>query len=146
MKNAFKKISIFLALLIVATSAFAQESTEASSESGDDSYFYMNVPIVTVYDHNQAYIVSYLKGSIGVGECYLPKEWFKTDNVDKCRVRALPKGTQPYMTVVYKNGSIQKIYLNMPTNRRESCWKILSNNVDISDKLNTDVSSFSIEY
>ncbi|MCR4789872.1 MAG: hypothetical protein K5839_02210 [Treponemataceae bacterium] len=143
MKSLAKKFVLILVALLLAGSLFAQSSEESSSS---DELFYINVPILFVYDHADAYVVNYNKGSIGVGEVVLPKEWFKTSDVDKCRVRPLSKNMTPYMTVIYKNGTFQKAYLNMPTNHSESCWKVLSKNADLSDKINTDKGSLKIEY
>ena len=130
MKSSVKKIAIFLVLSLIAVGVFAEESSK------DEDLFYMNVPIINVYDHIDAYVVTYERGSIGSSTAYLPKEWFKTSRKeDKCRVRPLPKGMRPYMTVIYNHGEILKVYLTMPSNHREDGWKVLDKNIDISDKL-----------
>ncbi|MCR5699444.1 MAG: hypothetical protein K6G52_07360 [Treponemataceae bacterium] len=130
MKSFAKKIFVVLFVLMAFSfSAYSQES------SADQDIFYINVPILHVYEHIDAYMVTYAKGSIGTEKVFLAKEWFKTSEADKCRVRPLIKGMQPYMTIVYLNGSIQKVYLNMPTNHQEPCWKVLSRNVDVQSNL-----------
>ena len=142
MKSTVKKLIVLLALSFVALGVFAQEES-----SEDEDLFYINVPIINVYDHVDAYVVSYARGSIGTANAYLPKEWFKTNRKeDKCRVRPLPKGMKPYMTIIYNNGSIMKVYLTMPANHREEGWKVLDKNLDISDKLVSEPSELVIQY
>ncbi len=140
MKLSVKKIVLFMVVMMVALCAYSQES-----ESEND-LFYINVPIINVYDHIDAYVVTYARGSIDSENVYLPKTWFKTSEAEKCRVRPLLKGMTPYMTVVYVNGTITKVYLNMPTNRRESCWKVLSRNIDVSSKLPGSPSELSFKF
>ncbi|MGP1587011.1 MAG: hypothetical protein ACTTHG_01570 [Treponemataceae bacterium] len=136
-----KKFAPVFLFFLFACAAFAQSSTEEK-----DDYFYINVPIVRVYDHLDAYIVNYQKGSMGIGEVCIPKEWFTTNLTDKCRVRPLPRLVQPYMTVIFKGGALKKIYLTMPTDRRDPSWKILSKDVDISSKMNKDISTLKVDF
>ena len=141
MKTSVKKFAVILVLSLVAIGVYAQESSK------DEDLFYMNVPIINVYDHIDAYVVNYARGSIGTGNVYLPKEWFKTSRKeDKCRVRPMPKGMKPYMTVIYNHGTILKVYLTMPSNHREDGWKVLSKNIDISDKLVSEPSELEFKF
>ena len=141
MKSFGKKIFVFLfVLLAFGFCAFAQESSE------EQDIFYVNVPILHVYEHIDAYMVTYAKGSIGTEKVFLSKKWFKTSDADKCRVRPLIKGMQPYMTVVYVNGSVQKVYLNMPTNHQEPCWKVLSRNIEVESNLVESPSELSFSF
>lgn len=138
-----KKLFLCLFALLFSLSLFAQ-TAESEQSSEEESFYYINVPVLRVFDHKDAYVVHYQKGSMGVGEVFVPKEWFVTSEKNKSRVRPLAKGLEPYMTVVYLNGSFLKVFLNMPTDRRNTYWSILSKDIDISSKLNKD--TLNIEY
>lgn len=133
-----KKLFLVLFVLTLFTGVYAQEM------ENEAELFYINVPIVRVYDHIDAYVVHYQKGNMAVGQVFVPKEWFNTREVNKSRVRPLAKGLTPYMTVIYANGEFQKVFLNMPTNRSHSAWKILSHNIDVASRMNTE--TLEIEY
>ncbi len=132
-----KKLIIILLVSLLCFGLYAQESEQ-------QDLFYINVPIVRVYDHIDAYVVHYLKGNMDVGQVFVPKTWFNTQEVNKSRLRPLAKGVEPYMTVIYESGTFQKVYINMPINRSHSAWKILSHNVDVASKMNTE--TLEIEY
>lgn len=133
-----KKIILFFLLTLICFGLYAQE------EENEADLFYINVPIIRVYDHIDAYVVHYQKGNMDVGQVFVPKQWFNTREANKSRLRPLAKGLEPYMTVVYDSGTFQKVYINMPVNRRHSSWKILSHNIDVASKMNTE--TLEIEY
>ena len=133
-----KKLIIIFLVTLLCFSLYAQQEAE------EQDLFYINVPIVRVYDHIDAYVVHYLKGNMSVGQVFVPKVWFNTQEVNKSRLRPLAKGVEPYMTVIYESGTFQKVYINMPINRRHSSWKILSRNIDVASKMNTE--TLEIEY
>ena len=133
-----KKLILIFLVALIGFCAFAHDFENESD------LFYINVPIIRVYDHIDAYIVHYQKGNMDVGQAFVPKEWFKTSEVNKSRVRPLAKGVQPYMTVIYSEGTFQKVFINMPENRRHSAWKILSHNIDVASRMNTE--TLEIEY
>lgn len=133
-----KKLIIIFLVSLLCFSLYAQQETE------EQDLFYINVPIVRVYDHIDAYVVHYLKGNMSVGQVFVPKVWFNTQETNKSRLRPLAKGVEPYMTVIYEAGTFQKVYINMPINRRHSSWKILSRNIDVASKMNTE--TLEIEY
>ncbi|MBP7480058.1 MAG: hypothetical protein KA785_06375 [Spirochaetaceae bacterium] len=129
-----KKIVMSLALLVlVSLPFFAQNSEENSGE-----FTYFNVQVLRVYEHREAYLVLYNKTSTKMGQVAVPKEWFKYDSANHSRVRPLPAGVNPYMTVIYKDNEFYKVYLNMPTDRSNSAWAVLSPNIDISSKINKE--------
>ena len=133
-----KKLIIIFLVSLLCFSLYAQQEAE------EQDLFYINVPIVRVYDHIDAYVVHYLKGNMSVGQVFVPKVWFNTQETNKSRLRPLAKGVEPYMTVIYEAGTFQKVYINMPINRRHSSWKILSRNIDVASKMNTE--TLEIEY
>ena len=133
-----KKLIIILLFSLLCFSLYAQQNAE------EQDLFYINVPIVRVYDHIDAYVVHYLKGNMEVGQVFVPKVWFNQHELNKSRVRPLAKGLDPYMTVIYESGTFRKVFINMPVDRKHSAWKILSRNVDVASKMNTE--TLEIEY
>ncbi len=129
-----KKIVMSLALLVLVSLPFFAQS--ANQESGSFTYF--NVPVLRVYEHNDAYLVLYSRTGTKMGQVALPKEWFRYNSSNHSRIRALPARLNPYMTVIYKDGQFYKVYLNMPTDRSNSAWSVLSANIDISSKINKE--------
>ncbi len=129
-----KKILMSIVLLVlVSLPFFAQNSEE---DRGEFTYF--NVQVLKVFEHKDAYLVLYNKTSTKMGQVALPKEWFDYNSSNHSRVRPLPSGMNPYMTVIYKDNSFYKVYLNMPTDRTHSSWAVLSPNIDISSKINKE--------
>ena len=133
-----KKLILIFLVALIGFCAFAQDFENESD------LFYINVPIIRVYDHIDAYVVHYLKGNMEVGQVFVPKVWFNTHEFNKSRLRPLAKGVEPYMTVIYESGEFRKVYINMPIDRKHSAWKILSRNVDVASKMNTE--TLEIEY
>lgn len=128
-----KKWGIVVALLLTATlgtvSAVEQEHKYEFQEA---KVSYHNVTVYKVLDHRQAYVVLYAKGHGDVGTVTIPKKWYK-DAPSKLYFRQLPKGMQPYMTVVSRDDSFDHVILTMPTSRANSAWGVADSNVVIED-------------
>ena len=134
-----KRIVMSVVLLVlIAVPFFSQES----EDQGAFSYF--NVQILKVYEHKDAYLVLYNTMGTKMGEVAISKDWFKYNSENHSRIRPLPSEMDPYMTIIYKDNAFYKVYLNMPTDRSNSAWAVLSPNIDISSKINTD--TLEIEY
>lgn len=129
-----KKKGIILAFLILlGFGLYAQEANQAS-----ESFSYLNVDIVKVYQHKDAYFVLYNKSGNKMGQVALPKDWFHYASENKSKIRPLPPKLDPYLTIIYKDGAFYKVYLNMPVDRLHPVWAVLDNNIDISARINTE--------
>lgn len=129
-----KKIVMSLALMVLVSLPFFAQN----SEENNGHFTYFNVQVLRVYEHKDAYLVLYNKTGTKMGQVAVPKDWFKYNSTNYSRVRSLPEGMHPYMTVIYKDNEFYKVYLNMPTDRSNSAWAVLSPNIDISSKINKE--------
>lgn len=129
-----KKKSIVLGLLaLLCIGLFAQEATQS-----ENTFSYFNVDIVKVYQHKDAYYVLYNKSGNKMGQVALPKEWFNYKSENKSKIRPLPLGLGPYLTIIYKDSAFYKVYLNMPVDKMHPSWAVLDNNLDISARINKE--------
>ena len=130
-----KKILIALVLACVCVLPAVSQSNGSETTStpiwdhGDNvsNFTYRNVRIYKVYDYKTAYVVLYEKGGVGVGTVTIPKKWYaKKSSERKLEFRNLPKGIDPYMTIIYKDDEFYKvwlswIYLGRSANLYRSC-------------------------
>lgn len=135
-----KKILMSLVLLSFVILPFFGQNTEENR--GEFTYF--NMQILKVYEHKDAYLVLYNKTGTKMGQVAITKDWFKYDSPNHSRVRPLPPTMYPYMTIIYKDNAFYKVYLNMPADRSDSAWAVLSPNVDISSRINKE--TLELEY
>lgn len=127
-------MSIVLGLLVfLCLSLYAQSLGESSG-----GFTYLNVEIIKVYQHKDAYFVLYQRNGTKMGQVALPKEWFHYSSENQSKVRPLPNGLNPYLTVIYKDSEFYKVYLNMPVDRLHPSWAVLDNNIDITAKINKE--------
>lgn len=136
-----KKTFVLFALLtaFVSLPFFARETKYPYQEA---TVSYRNVTVYKVLDHKDAYIVIYAKGHTGVGQVSIPKTWFK-QTPKKLSFRQLPKGMGPYMTLIDKEGSFERVILTMPINRDDKAWGVADSNVVVSD---ADKDTLEVEY
>lgn len=135
-----KFLVLFLLVAIFATGTlFAQEL----KEDNKSSLSYRNVNIHKILDHKDVYIVLYSKHGVGVGQVMIPKTWTKT-NPKKVQFRTLPKGLNPFMTVVYKDGEFHKVILTISNEKFGGTWAVASPYADIGDSAQAE--SLVIEY
>ena len=140
-----KKLFILAALLCVGVlfSASAKEQADYKYEYQESTVTYRNVQIYKVLDHKDAFIVMYAKGHRNVGTVNLPKKWYSSaSRVDtKLSMRALPKGMNPYMTVIYRDGAFERVLLTLPVSRGNAIWGVAdsTHQVDDADKDTLDI-------
>ena len=135
-----KFLVLTLLIAIFATGVvFAQESNEDKMSS----LSYRNVNIHKILDHNDVYIVLYSKHGVGVGKVMIPKTWTKT-NPKKVQFRTLPKGLNPFMTVVYKDGEFHKVILTISNQKIDGIWAVANPYADIGDSAQAE--TLVIEY
>lgn len=138
------KKTIIVALISVALfsglsfTVFAQEKAEVAEKQykypyQESNLSYKNVVVYKVLDQKDAYIVMYAKGHREVGNIAIPKRWYK-ESPHKLAFRKLPKGMDPYMTVLYRGGQFDQVILTMPESRANSAWGVADSNaqVDVS--------------
>ncbi len=129
-----KKKFVLLSLLVLLSLAlYAQSSSET-----EENLTYLNVDIIKVYQHKDAYFVLYNKSGNKMGQVALPKEWFQYGSGNHSRIRPLPSKLAPYLTVIYKDNEFYKVYLNMPVDRLHPAWAVLDNNIDITARINKE--------
>ena len=131
--------AILLAITLFTVSAVEQEYRYEFKES---KISYHNVTVYKVLDHKQAYIVMYAKGHRDVGNITIPKKWYN-EKPSKLSFRALPKGMTPFMTVIKKEGSFDRVILTMPTDKSNLAWGVADSSVTVED---ADKDTFDIVY
>jgi hypothetical protein len=126
-----KKAFIITALLLVSVSLpfFAGETKYPYQEA---EISYRNVTVYKVFDQKDAYIVMYAKVPTGVGQVTIPKTWYKTGE-QKLTFRPLPKGMDPYMTIITRSGTFERVILTMPVSRMSSAWAVAEPNAPSGD-------------
>lgn len=129
------KKSLLALLLVVGLSvsgAFAQEQAGQPNKY-DGNITYRNVVVYKVFDHKDVVIVMYAKHGKDMGQVMIPKSWMY-ENPRKLTYRELPKGLNPYMSVVEKDGEFHKVVLNLPPVRSpDSTWTVAKPYTDIGD-------------
>ena len=114
-----------------------------SDDSSSSNLSYRNVSVHKIFDQKEVYIVLYAKNGNGVGQVMIPKSWAK-ETPSKIQFRLLPKGLNPYMTVVYKDNEFLKVILTMPSPKIGSTWAVAGDYVDIGDSAQAE--TLVIEY
>ena len=75
----------------------------------------------------------YAKHGKDMGQVMIPKSWMY-ENPRKLTYRELPKGLNPYMSVVEKDGEFHKVVLNLPPVRSpDSTWTVAKPYTDVGD-------------
>ena len=134
-----------LTLPMIAQQAEGENSTPIWDHGDNISNLdYNNVKIYKIYDQAENYVVLYEKRGIKVGQVNIPKQWIRsTDGNDpKLKMRPISEDIEPYMSVIYKDGSFYKVVLSLPSSRVNSIWGVAPNGL----KVETDVDNFNIEY
>lgn len=142
------KKTLFLSVLFLAGvlfSAAAKDPTEYKYEYQKAAISYRNVPVYKVLDQRDAYIVMYAKGHRDVGSVTVPKKWYSSNEGTgaKLAFRALPRGMQSYMTVIYREGAFERVILTMPTSKAASVWGVADSGTQVDD---IDKETLEIEY
>lgn len=124
---------VFAAFCLAATAEnSSQPNKKYTNEFVESTVSYRNVNIRKVLDHRDAYIVFYQKGHRDTGTVTIPKRWYK-ENPKKLTFRPLPKGMTPYMTVISREGSFERVTLTMPKNQVAPYWGVADSSVTIND-------------
>lgn len=132
-----KKLFILSALICagVLFSASAREKQDYKYDFQEAKISYHNAQVYKVLDHKDAYIVMYATGQRDVGTVSIPKKWYssamRTDS--KLNFRPLPKGMNPYMTVISRDGAFERVLLTIPTSRLSPIWGIADDSQDAGD-------------
>jgi len=134
MKKIFLSILLVLAITttVVAQTQQVQRNESSSQEEGKSSLSYRNVTIYKILDHKDVYIVLHGKNGLGIGQVMIPKTW-SHESPRKLQFRTLPKGLNPFMTVVYKDGEFHKVVLTLPVTKSGNVWGVAHDYADIGD-------------
>lgn len=124
-----KKIC-FAAILLVLCVSFA--FTENNVEQGSVSY--VNVPILKVYDATDCYVVAYRQNGIGIGQTSIPKSWFIQGSPErKASLRNISAVLSPYLTIWFRDGEFDFLYINITSNRADNVWGVAAGSKNIPD-------------
>lgn len=143
-----KKSFILSALILfgILFGAAAQENQrEYKYPFQESEVSYHNVIVYKVLDQKETYIVIYAKGHRDVGTVTIPKKWYSSavNPQAKLTFRSLSKGMTPYMTIISRNGSFERVIMNLPTSRADSVWGVADSSYQVDD---ADKDSLEIVY
>lgn len=136
------KKSFVLSALILVGILFGVTAQDAKREYKypfqESEISYHNVIVYKVLDQKESYIVLYAKGHRDIGTVKIPKEWYSSAvNPDaKLTFRALPNGMTPYMTVISRGDSFERVIMTLPTSRSESVWGVADSGTN-TDSINS---------
>lgn len=133
-----KKSFILSAFILVGIlfGAVAQENQrEYKYPFQESEVSYHNVIVYKVLDQKEAYIVLYAKGHRDVGTVTIPKKWYSSavNSEAKLSFRSLPKGMTPYMTVISRNDSFERVIMTLPSSRADSVWGVADSSYQVDD-------------
>ncbi len=137
-----KKIFCISALLFTMVTFLAvAEERQYKYQFQEAEISYKNVIVYKVLDHKDAYVVMYAKGHRDIGNIAIPKKWYN-ESPKKLSFRKLSSGMTPYMTVISRGDSFERVILTMPVSRGDSAWGVADSNVQVD----TDVDTLNIVY
>ena len=135
------------------SSGTQEEESESSGEKskpvwdhGDNvsKLMYKNFRIYKIYDQRDAYIVLYERQGLKVGTAVIPKKWASnSEGARKLYFRTLPKGLDPYMTLIQEDGEFSKVWIAAPVNRFDSLWAVAPTGTKVDG---TDADTLELEY
>jgi hypothetical protein len=96
--------------------------------SQESNLYYVNVPIIKVYAHQEGYMVVYKVGSTKTATAYLPMRWFVAGG--KGEIDYGWGSMFPYMTVFYKDQKFGFLRLHLNSDTNDSRWGIFDQFVD----------------
>ncbi len=125
-------IALLLVFGLAVAGGFSQEQAEQTNKY-DGNLTYRSMVVYKVFDHKDVVIVIYAKHGKDMAQVAIPKTW-SHENPRKLSYRILPKGINPYMTVVTKDGEFHKVILTLPHVRNpDSLWTVANPYLDFSD-------------
>ncbi|MDR2398119.1 MAG: hypothetical protein LBD74_05090 [Spirochaetaceae bacterium] len=138
-----KKFFLSVVFCLAVATVMPVLAQEGESGSGENPYFYVNVPIERVYAYKKGYVVAYRTGVLvpGLDYLYLPLEWF--EDGPRATESSPPKGevlllgpgkSWPYLTVYYKDGAFSHVRLYIRRERNHESWGGIPLNVNINDR------------
>ncbi len=124
--KTFRFFIILIVLLCAFIPVFAQDAGSGSgsgiSAENESEVFYVNIPVEKIYPYQKGYVVLYRKGIGGLGETYIPLEWF-SDPDGKADLIRLGSGKRwPYLTVFYKDGEFSHLRLYVRREMNHETW------------------------
>ena len=122
---------IFLMIAGIASFLHANDIKEAEM-------YYVNVPIVKVYQHNDGYYIIYRRTNFQTGEVFVPHKWFNPKD-GRGEVRKINAKISPYMSVFTKNGKFEFVKVSLPIdNPRHPIWGFLPNPSEYDGKFSNE--------
>jgi hypothetical protein len=134
------RVGIVFFVLMMGLPLAAQDNVNRT----ESEYYYITVPIERIYDYHLGYVVTYRKGPLGIGQAYIPLEWFG-GGASKAEFAILTgPGTSPYLLVYYKNREFSHVKLAV-RRRPHVSWSYLPNRADLDSHFE-GVESLQIEF
>lgn len=126
-----KKSYFILLLFVLGIFLHAGETKEAEM-------YYVNVPIVKVYQHNDGYYIVYRGRNFKTSEAFVPHKWFSPKD-GRGEVRKINTKISPYMSVFTKNGKFEFVKVSLPIdNPRHPIWGFLPNPSEYDGKFSNE--------
>lgn len=114
-----KALAVIFLATVITCGVFAQKEFTETTKS------YVNVPVVKVYENNDAYVVVYRKSGVALGTVSIPMSWFKQNSPEKkAIVRPLDGKLTPYMTLCFDNNEMFMLYISMPVSKQDAAWGV----------------------
>lgn len=134
MKKSFV-LSALILIGVLFTAAAQDAKRDYKYPFQESEVTYHNVTVYKVLDQKEAYIVMYAKGHMDVGTVTIPKKWYSSavNPQAKLSFRTLPTGMTPYMSVISRSGSFERVILTLPTSRLDSVWGVADSSYQVDD-------------
>ncbi|MDR1785595.1 MAG: hypothetical protein LBR23_03925 [Spirochaetaceae bacterium] len=133
---------VFAGVILLCAAAFAG----AQDSSSKEGLTYVTVRVYRVFESPEAYIVMYPTHSNKAASVAIPKTWQIQQpgkSARKLIFQKLRLPLEPFMTLFYRDGVFERVYLTMPLDKTDSRWG-LSKKAGAQGDL--DKESISIEF
>ncbi len=135
--QAMKRAALLVALLFLLAGI-----ASVSAQEQDPTIYVKTVPIMQILNHSLGYKILYLKGSMDVGEFYVPHSWFKAGG--KAELILGTDRSYPYFSVFYTDGEFSHIKVYAQESISHLSWGKLRSREGESEKF--DIETLDIEY
>jgi len=135
-----KKLIVLLVFLALISPVFAQNNSD-----GEDTIYYINVPVERVIPTKTGYVVQYRSSGTTLGTIGIPNEWF-TDSAGSAEIVRLPSASDwPTMSVFFVNGQFSHVRLYVHRYKGHNTWGNIPMGTDVS-RFFTDKESFKLQF
>ena len=131
MKKSLFGLAVLALTFFVALPMHSQTTKEAE-------LYYVNVPIVKAYQHNDGYYIIYRRANMQTAEVFIPHKWFSPAD-GRGEVRRINAKINPYMSIFTKEGKFEFVKVSLPVNNpSHPVWGFLPNPSEYDGKFNNE--------